>query len=107
MLSHRSHFTSHLSRLKSTVNSSAFYLYGICLILSEKTSIMKIVLDIPDDKIDFMMELFNNLPFVKAEPEKSRKQEIMDGLRDAVKEVKLAEEGKIKLQSARDFLNEI
>lgn len=35
------------------------------------------------------------------------KKEILDDLREAFKELKLAKEGKVKLQNARDFLNEV
>ena len=35
------------------------------------------------------------------------KKEILDDLREAFKELKFAKEGKVKLQNARDFLNEV
>ncbi|WP_128547998.1 hypothetical protein [Larkinella soli] len=35
------------------------------------------------------------------------KEEILQGLKSAMEEVKLHQEGKIKLKSARDFLNEL
>lgn len=35
------------------------------------------------------------------------KAEVLDDIREGLREVKAAREGKIKLQSARDFLHEI
>lgn len=35
------------------------------------------------------------------------KEEILQGIKEAVEEVKLHRQGKVKLQSARDFLNEL
>ena len=50
----------------------------------------RIVIDIPDKKFNFFMELIKNLGFKK------------------VKHISIEhQEGKIKLQSAKDFLNEL
>lgn len=68
---------------------------------------MKILLDIKDNKADFMIELLKNFSFVKAEKLTPSKAEFLKELKGSVDEVKLAKEGKIKLQSARDFLNEL
>jgi hypothetical protein len=82
---------------------------------------MQLLLDIRDDKVGFVLELLSNLPFVKtkemvqpnvvAEPQEEYRprteEEILEGLREALHEVKLHKEGKIKMQSARDFLNEL
>jgi hypothetical protein len=52
-----------------------------------------------------------HLPDLKPEPEEEyiepTKEEIIQGLKHAIEEVKLHREGKIKLQSARDFLKEL
>jgi hypothetical protein len=82
---------------------------------------MQLLLDIRDDKVGFVLELLSNLPFVKTkemaqpnvvtEPQEEYRprteEEILEGLREALHEVKLHKEGKIKMQSARDFLNEL
>ena len=82
---------------------------------------MQLLLDIREDKVGFVLELLSNLPFVKtkqvkqpnvvAEPQEEYRprteEEIIAGLREALHEVKLHKEGKIKLQSARDFLDEL
>lgn len=44
---------------------------------------------------------------MKEDYEEPTKQEILDSIKQGMKEVQLHQEGKIKLQSARDFLNEL
>jgi len=39
--------------------------------------------------------------------EKPDHASVIDDLKDAVNEIKMAEEGKLKLQSARDLINEL
>ena len=68
---------------------------------------MKILLDIKDDKAAFMMELLNNFTFVKAEPLTPYKAEVMQGIKQAVEEMKLIKEGKLKATPAKDLLDEL
>ena len=71
------------------------------------TTFMKVLLDIKDSKADFILELLKNFSFVKTEPLTPKKAEFIYELKKSVEEVTLAKEGKIKLQSAKDFLNEL
>jgi hypothetical protein len=68
---------------------------------------MKILVDIKDSKADFILELLKNFPYVKTKKLLPTKAEFLEELRDSVKEVSLAKQGKIKLKSAKDFLNEL
>jgi hypothetical protein len=68
---------------------------------------MKVLLDVKDNKSDFVMELLRNLSFVKVTPLSVSKAKFLEELKGSVKEVALAKQGKIKLQSASDFLNEL
>jgi len=68
---------------------------------------MKILIDVDEEKAGFFLELLKQLKFVKAKPVSPYKSEVMEGLMDAVDEVNLAKEGKVKLQSARELLDEI
>jgi len=68
---------------------------------------MKIILDIKDNKADFIMELLKSFTFVKVETIAPQKAQFLKELKEAAKEVSLAKQGKIKLQSAKDFLNEL
>lgn len=68
---------------------------------------MKVLLDIKDNKAAFIMELLNNFKFVKAEPLTPYKAEVIQGLRQAVEEMKLIKEGKLKATPAKDLLDEL
>ena len=48
-----------------------------------------------------------NTEWLKGTGKAERKKTFMYALKESVDEVKLAKEGKITLQSAKDFLNEI
>ena len=67
----------------------------------------KVVIDIPDNKLKFFMELVNNLGFKKVRQLSSVQQEFVDDLQHSLEEVKLMQEGKLEKQSAEDFLNEL
>jgi hypothetical protein len=67
----------------------------------------RVVVDIPDNKINFFMELVNNLGFKKVQKLPAKQKEFVDDLKHALDEVELHRQGKIKLQPARDFLNEL
>jgi len=68
---------------------------------------MKVLLDIKDDKADFIMELLHNFKFVKAKPLTPYKAEVLEGLREAVEEVNQIKAGKKKAQPLSEFLNEL
>lgn len=44
---------------------------------------------------------------VQEEMTAEKKEEILNDIRDGLRELKLAREGKLKLESAREFLNEL
>jgi len=67
---------------------------------------MKVILDVKDDKASFFMELLKNFSFVKTKP-LTKKDEFLEGLKESVEQVKLAKQGKIKLKSAEELLNEL
>jgi hypothetical protein len=68
---------------------------------------MKVMLDIKDSKADFVMELLNNLSFVKATPVSPHKKKVLRDLKQAVKEMHLIKQGKLKARNAEDILNEL
>lgn len=67
----------------------------------------RVVIDIPDNKLKFFMELVNNLGFKKVRQLDAEQQEFVDDLQHSLKEVKLMQEGRLEKQSAEDFLNEL
>lgn len=66
----------------------------------------QITINIPDNKYPFFLELIKHLGFVKVDQEASD-QEVLKGIEQGLKEVKLVQEGKLKSRSAKDFLNEL
>jgi len=68
---------------------------------------MKVLLDIKDSKVPFVMELLKNLAFVKAKPVNKEKAQLIAEIKEAVEELKLVKAGKKKARNAEDFLNEI
>lgn len=68
---------------------------------------MKVILDIKDEKVPFILELLKNFDYVKAIPLTSSKADVLEGVKEAVDEVKLIRQGKLKGISARELLNEL
>ncbi|MCY7422313.1 MAG: hypothetical protein LH478_11290 [Chitinophagaceae bacterium] len=69
-----------------------------------------IVVSIPDKEYTFFMKLVKSLDFViikELEDEPPTKQEFLNGLQQAIKEVNDIKAGKKKGQSLKDFLNEL
>lgn len=67
----------------------------------------QVILNIPDNRFQFFMELIKDLNYVSVKNPDNKEQDILNGIKDAVNEVKLAKKGKIKLQSAQDLLDEL
>lgn len=68
---------------------------------------MKVLLDIKDEKASFVMELLKNLSFVRAKTITEKNAELIEDIREAAEEVKLAKEGRLTLKSAEDLINEL
>jgi protein-arginine kinase len=82
--------------------------------ISLQQSLIKEVASLFDneDAMKKMLSLAKKLKREKHEAEKeelskAEKQEVLDDLREAFKELKDVKEGKVELQSARDFLYEV
>ncbi len=68
---------------------------------------MKVILDIKDDRAPFIMEVLKNLKDVKTKPLTAYKAEVLEGLKEAIEEVHLIKQGKLKGISAKELLNEL
>ena len=71
---------------------------------------MKILVDIPDDKASFAMKVLKSLSFVKiVKPmtEAEADVDLWDDLKEAAEEVRLHKQGKQKLKTAQELLNEL
>lgn len=68
---------------------------------------MKLTIDVRDEKVDFILELLRNFKYVKIEKHSGEKENILSGLSEAVTEVNRAKRGEIRLQPARELLDEL
>jgi hypothetical protein len=68
---------------------------------------MKVLLDIKDNKADFIMELLNNFSFVKAKTISPAKAQLVEEIKEAVENLNLVKQGKLKARPAKDLLNEL
>ncbi|MCE2896014.1 MAG: hypothetical protein LW721_16400 [Flammeovirgaceae bacterium] len=69
---------------------------------------MKVLLDIKDSKANFILEILSGFPsYVKAKPISPAKESLLEDLKVAASEVRLHKQGKIKLKTAQELLNEL
>ena len=81
---------------------------------------MKVLLDIPDKKADSLMDVLRHISYVKIQPfdtpknqivedesAEPSKEEILEGLREAIHDVKEHIAGRKQLQSAKEWLAEL
>ncbi|EPG76171.1 hypothetical protein LEP1GSC058_0300 [Leptospira fainei serovar Hurstbridge str. BUT 6] len=69
---------------------------------------MKIIVDVKDEKALFLMEVLKGFSFVKkTEALTEPKAKALKEFKEAVKQVNLDKQGKIKLKSIRSLLDEI
>lgn len=68
----------------------------------------EVTLYIPEKKFSFFMELINSLDFVKKEEGAmhSKEQEVK-GFKEAVRQINLEKQGKLKARDARELLHEL
>ena len=68
---------------------------------------MKILLDIKDNKVAFVLEVLKNFKFVKAETLTAHKAEVLQSLATGIDEMRQIEAGKLKGISAKDLADEL
>jgi len=71
---------------------------------------MKVILDIKENnRIPFFMEMIKSLDYISVikEVKEERKSQFITDLAEAFNDVKLYEQGKKKLKTAKDLLNEL
>ncbi|MBL7764576.1 MAG: hypothetical protein JNJ58_00650 [Chitinophagaceae bacterium] len=69
---------------------------------------MKVIIDIPDHDADFGLKVLKSLTFVKeVKPMSKAAVRLMADLKEAAEDVRLHKQGKIKLKSAQELLNEL
>ena len=75
---------------------------------------MQFIVEVPDNKASFFLELAKNLAFIQVAPvtadeahEEPTKEQLKAEIRQAVKEVNLIKQGKLKSRPVEDLLNEL
>ena len=68
---------------------------------------MKVLLEVKDNKAEFILELLNNFSFVKAQPLSPSKARLIKEIKEAVENVKLVKQGKLKAKPLNELLNEL
>jgi len=74
---------------------------------SKTIAMQRVVIDIPDNKFKFFMELVNNLGFKKVRKLTIQQQEFIDDTRKSLEQVEQHLKGEIKLKSAEQLFNEL
>lgn len=72
-----------------------------------KIHLMKVLLDIQDNKALHLIEVLKSLPYVKAKTISDEKALLVEEVKEAVENLKLVRQGKLKARSARELLNEL
>lgn len=68
---------------------------------------MKVLLDIKDNKAASLMEVISGLSYVKVTPISEEKALLMEEIKEAVEEMKLIRQGKLKGIPAKQLLDEL
>jgi hypothetical protein len=69
---------------------------------------MKVLVDIRNEaKVPFVMEFLGSQSYIKTQPMTDNAAKLMQDLKEAMNEVKLHRQGKIKLKTAEQLLHEL
>ena len=67
----------------------------------------RVVLDIPDNKVDFLMELLKNLGIKKVQRLSGKQKEFVEGTKKSLEQVEQHLKGEIRLKTADQLFNEL
>ncbi|MEI6088599.1 MAG: hypothetical protein WCR66_13485 [Bacteroidota bacterium] len=68
---------------------------------------MKLLLDIQDNKAEFVIEMLKNFKFIKAERITPEKAQLIKEIKESVEYINLVKKGKAKARPVQDLLNEL
>lgn len=68
---------------------------------------MRVLLDIKDNQAMHLMKVLKSLPYVKAKTISNEKALLMEEIKEAVENLALVRQGKLKARPAQDLLNEL
>ncbi|ADY50918.1 hypothetical protein Pedsa_0335 [Pseudopedobacter saltans DSM 12145] len=68
---------------------------------------MKFVLEVKENKVETLMALLNDLPYVKTKPLTPYKAKVLEDTKEAVDELNLVLSNKLEAGDADELLNEL
>ena len=68
---------------------------------------MKVLVEVKDSKANFILELLNSFPFVKTKTISPAKAMLIEDIKEAVENLNLIKQGKLKARPAKELLNEL
>lgn len=68
---------------------------------------MKVLVDVNDNKGDFILELLNSFSFAKAKKISPEKAQLLEEIKEAVENLNLVNQGKMKARPAKELLDEL
>ena len=68
---------------------------------------MQYLLEVHDNKDKFLLDLLKHFRFVKTHPLSKANVQFIDELQQSIEQVQLAKKAKVKLQKAKDLLDEL
>lgn len=69
-----------------------------------------LVLEVQDKKLKFLKDILRHFSFVRIQDdefEEDTDEQVIENIREGVKEMRLVEQGKVKSRPAREFLKEL
>lgn len=77
------------------------------LLVQLNSVVMKILLNVKDEKAELFMKMLRKLPYVKFKPLLPIHFKILDDAIDIVDDIELVEQGKLETRDAKEFLDEL
>ena len=68
---------------------------------------MKVLVDVSDNKGDFILDLLNNFSFAEARSISPAKAQLIEEIKEAVENLNLVKQGKLKARPARELIDEL
>jgi hypothetical protein len=68
---------------------------------------MRVLLDIKDNKAIYLLEVLKGLSYVKTTPISNEKAALIEEVKEAVENLKLVRQGKLKARNVKDLINEL
>lgn len=95
---------THMSRFH---NANLLAKCSLNLLVQLNSVVMKVLLDIKDEKAESVMNMLQDLPYVKVKQLEPIHFKILDDAIQIVDDVHLLEQGKLETRDAKEFLNEL